>query len=1019
MSPGTAIDDSPGARRRRPYRPVLEALELLLAPGSVAELRALGRDGRIASGYFDSWEKLADAVEPMDAANEYRGIYVTLNPVAPALLARRANRVENRLGRGEATTADADIVRRRWLPIDVDPVRPSGVSATDEERAAAIATTGAIREALAANGWPAPIVADSGNGGHLLYRVDLPNDGESTDLVKGVLAELDRRFSTDRAKVDTANCNTARIWKLYGTVGRKGDSTTDRPHRRSAIVSTPESPETVSSDLLRALIAESPIEAGRQSVDPAIASVRDPSFDLRRWLDDHGIAIASEKPWQGCTLYALAQCPFSDAHADGAYAIQFPNSAVHAGCKHDSCGGGTQRWPELRARYDPAPSPGAATGPAPPAEDPAVVAEARACLERGDPLAAMVAAFNLDHVGDRVLGQCLALSLASRIVRNSRGLHVMTTEESGKGKSDGYRTMLRQVPPRFALNGSFSDKALYYKKDLAPSSVFFVDDKDMSDSIQEILKEATSSFTEPIHHHTLTADRRPLVCTIPARCVWWVAKKEGTGDDQVLNRMLSVWVNESEEQDRAVLGSAIDREARDADRPPGEHREVRVCRAMWELLHERMIDVSLARFVRRVRFAEVRNRRNPLMFLDMIKSVAAIRFLQRERRDLPGGAVRVYATEADFRTAAAIYAELHGVAGSQGEKLTKREAAVLDLVATAGLEEFTILKLQALTKLSYHQCYRLMSGYASRGESYTGLLEKCPAVSTLAMSVSAPDGRGDGTVRRRMVTYTFDARAFRAWRSGGQVWLAEPGDDDSDGLQHLQQVCSDFAADAANDGDDETGANCGTDDISLRVRDGGSFFAAERESTPPPPGEVGGACAPAICCKQGSKTDESAGITDSSSHDVPLVCSSLLQSAGNSQQRAPPATDPAAVALAEVDPADYAPLPDGARAGPCPVCGGRWVHYAETARARKARGAATARRICRRCFDRARRREQAAVRVLPGVLPVGEIAPVEPGRLGRCSVCDLEAATYRHPGSGTAICASCYENLVREQVEVR
>ncbi|MEN6343078.1 MAG: hypothetical protein ABFC89_11040, partial [Methanospirillum sp.] len=182
--------------------PVREALDLLLAPGSVAELRALGRDGRVASGYFDDLAKLADAVEPMDAAGQYRGIYVTLNPVNPALLARRANRVEGRLGRGDPTTADADIVRRRWLPVDVDPIRPSGVSSTADEHRAACAVARAIRDALGAEGWPAPVVADSGNGAHLLYRIDLPNDDDATALVKAVLAALDERFSTGSAKVD-------------------------------------------------------------------------------------------------------------------------------------------------------------------------------------------------------------------------------------------------------------------------------------------------------------------------------------------------------------------------------------------------------------------------------------------------------------------------------------------------------------------------------------------------------------------------------------------------------------------------------------------------------------------------------------------------------------------------------------------------------------------------------------------------------------------------------------------------
>ena len=117
----------------RPFRPVLEALELLVEPGGVAELRAIGVDGRVSSGYFGDLERMAAAAEVLDASGEFSGIYLTLNPVDPALLSRRANRVQSRLGRKDATTSDGDILRRRWLPIDVDPVRPSGISATADE----------------------------------------------------------------------------------------------------------------------------------------------------------------------------------------------------------------------------------------------------------------------------------------------------------------------------------------------------------------------------------------------------------------------------------------------------------------------------------------------------------------------------------------------------------------------------------------------------------------------------------------------------------------------------------------------------------------------------------------------------------------------------------------------------------------------------------------------------------------------------------------------------------------------
>ena len=109
----------------------------ILAAG-VVEVRALAA-GATHSGYFDDYEALARAVAALDADPAVAGIYVTLNTETPGLLARRANRIKVRLRGNAATTAAADIIRRRWVPGDIDPIRPSGVSSTDEEHAAALA----------------------------------------------------------------------------------------------------------------------------------------------------------------------------------------------------------------------------------------------------------------------------------------------------------------------------------------------------------------------------------------------------------------------------------------------------------------------------------------------------------------------------------------------------------------------------------------------------------------------------------------------------------------------------------------------------------------------------------------------------------------------------------------------------------------------------------------------------------------------------------------------------------------
>jgi hypothetical protein len=211
------------------------ALEVLFEADAVVELRAFkGRE--TISGYFDDHAALARDAEKFDERGY--AIYVTLNEVDPALLARAANRV--RKVYKEPTTSDSDIVCRRWLALDFDPVRPSGVSATDAEKKAARQRALEVREFLRGFGWTEPVVGDSGNGYHLLYRIDLPNDRESLELVKGILEALAFKFSDKVVEVDVTTCNAARIWKLYGTTARKGDDAGNRPHRRSRLLKVPE-----------------------------------------------------------------------------------------------------------------------------------------------------------------------------------------------------------------------------------------------------------------------------------------------------------------------------------------------------------------------------------------------------------------------------------------------------------------------------------------------------------------------------------------------------------------------------------------------------------------------------------------------------------------------------------------------------------------------------------------------------------------------------------------------------------
>ena len=961
----------------------------VLAPGGVVEVRALA-DGATHSGYFDDHEALARAVEALDADPAVAGIYVTLNTVNPSLLARRANRIKMRLGRKDATTADADILGRRWLPVDIDPVRPSGVSSTDAEHAAALDAAGRIAAYLSEQGFGEPVRADSGNGAHLLYRIDLANDEAATEVVKGVLTTLDALFSNDTITVDTANYNAARIWKLYGTMSRKGDSTPERPHRRAKVLSVPPEMEIVPLERLRHLAELLPKD------EPAPRR-KSSGIDLACWLADHGIAVRSTRPWQGGTLYVLAECPFSGAHKDGAFAIQFANGAVFAGCHHQSCGGGAQRWPELRAMYEPKPTRKQEENPAPPPASDEYRKRALAILRDGDPLAFLLDTFNKTHVGDRTVAESLAMSVASRSVENTNGLHVAISGNSGKGKTHACTTMQNLIPEDSRLKGTVSDRALYYDDDLRAGTVFLFDDVALSDDLQEVLKSATTNFREPIEHRTLTTERKLRVCTIPARCVWWLAKVEDPGDDQVMNRMLTVWIDDSAEQDKRVLAHMKEVEATGRDQ---SEDDILTARAIWEAVGEEILTVRIP-FARRIEFSTTQNRRNPGMLFDLIKCHARLFYLQRDR-DEDGAVV---AREEDFWAAAKLYAALSGAAGGQETKLTKNEAAALETVAKMGVEVFTVRGLQSALGLSYHQTYRILHGYTNNRATYTGILDKCPAVSYIDATVAGEMVGVGETVRRREHYFSFDLEAYRAWSAQAAVWLDDdepdgPGGSDGPGgpdvctfAPRLHQNSNESVNEdaARNDGDSSiegiSTEICTDQSSHLHHLPGTESAIAGASSSSRGVCEIrAGANIPTI--REEVRPIRKQPASESFSR-CKVGCKDV-QTGVNVQTSAP------------VNPRDYIALPV-AKDEPCHVCGQR-----PTSSVKRGGGGEY---LCYDCLKAAKR--PAKVQPLPGVLDHREFERVKVD-LGRCDVCGEKKAVYRSREAQANICDQCYARLVRE-----
>jgi hypothetical protein len=208
-------------------------------PGEVKEIRILGVFGNspawsgfakgTVAGWFDDPARFCTAVEAINKV-KHGGAYFTPQVIDPRLIARAFNR----LVVAKETTSDRDVLAYRFLLIDADPVRPAGISSSDAELAAALKLRDEIADEIASDySLPEPIRAVSGNGGHLLYPLpDLPAD-KYGPIIKRMLEEISVKYSTDLVTIDSKVFNPARIWKLYGTVARKGDEVPAGPHREA------------------------------------------------------------------------------------------------------------------------------------------------------------------------------------------------------------------------------------------------------------------------------------------------------------------------------------------------------------------------------------------------------------------------------------------------------------------------------------------------------------------------------------------------------------------------------------------------------------------------------------------------------------------------------------------------------------------------------------------------------------------------------------------------------------------
>lgn len=315
----------------------------LIKQNGLVEVRVVGN--RTYSGYFKDPERLLRELSRLLSTERGANVYFVINDVSEACYDREQQEV---LMMSKTTTSDNDISGRRWILVDIDSQRASGVGATDAEKEDARLVGNNVFSFLRDIGFSSPISCDSGNGYHLLYPIMISNTPDNTALVKDVLSVLDMFFSTSSAKVDTTVFNASRITKLYGTVARKGKNSKLRPHRESKILKAPDEIKPTDISLLRKVAAMLPKPEAKTRWN----NYGGDTFDLDHFISVHGIKVKESTSYLGGQKYVLEHCLFDHSHKGKDAAIfKLDNGAIGYKCFHNSCA--NYKWQDVRSMFEP------------------------------------------------------------------------------------------------------------------------------------------------------------------------------------------------------------------------------------------------------------------------------------------------------------------------------------------------------------------------------------------------------------------------------------------------------------------------------------------------------------------------------------------------------------------------------------------------------------------------------------------------------------------------------------------
>jgi len=213
--------------------------------------------------------------------------YTVLNKVSEEALGRLPSNRLTKMTKGLGIKNE-DITEYRFFFIDIDVVglnveEGEKQNASDTQHDCARKVARRVKEYLASLGFPDPVVIDSANGFHVLYKLSLSVTPEHKKLIKKAVCALAEKLDTAECKIDTVVADPGRKIKIPGSVNQADQKFI----RYSFIEELPEKLTDVTEEQLELLVSDGTGESDGWKCSPESESEKDDIVDVAETIGEY------------------------------------------------------------------------------------------------------------------------------------------------------------------------------------------------------------------------------------------------------------------------------------------------------------------------------------------------------------------------------------------------------------------------------------------------------------------------------------------------------------------------------------------------------------------------------------------------------------------------------------------------------------------------------------------------------------------------------------------------------------